>query len=79
MSFQRFPMPIPFGWFFVHYSDDLKIGDVKTLRYFGQDLVLFRNEGGAAGMLDAYCPHLGAHLGHGGQVVKELQKLQKEA
>lgn len=58
-----FPCPSLSGWFFVHYSDDLRIGDVKTLRYFGQDLVLFRNEGGEAGMLDAYCPHLGAHLG----------------
>ena len=68
MSTKRFPMPIPYGWFFVHYSDELAVGDVKTLRYFGEDLVLFRNEAGAPGMLDAYCPHLGAHLGHGGQV-----------
>lgn len=62
---ERFPMPIPFGWFFVHYGDGLKPGDVKSLRYFGEDLVLFRNADGEAGLIEAYCPHLGAHLGDG--------------
>nr|DAB41907.1 TPA_exp: ArzE - Rieske protein [Fischerella sp. PCC 9339] len=41
---------------------------VKPLHYFGKDLVLFRTEDGKAHVLDAYCPHLGAHLGYGGQV-----------
>lgn len=65
---QRFPMSIPFGWFFVSYSDELAVGDVKAVHYFGRDQVLFRTEAGEAGMLDAYCPHLGAHMGHGGRV-----------
>ncbi len=64
----RFPMPIPYGWFGVGYSADLRSGDVRAVHYFGRDLVLFRNEQGEAGLLDAYCPHLGAHLGHGGRV-----------
>ncbi|MBP8233413.1 MAG: Rieske (2Fe-2S) protein [Rhizorhabdus sp.] len=64
----RFPMGIPFGWYFVAYTDELAVGDVRPLHYFGRDLVLFRNEEGVAGLLDAYCPHLGAHLGHGGVV-----------
>jgi phenylpropionate dioxygenase-like ring-hydroxylating dioxygenase large terminal subunit len=38
------------------------------LRYFGQDLVLFRGEDGSVHLLDAYCPHLGAHMGIGGRV-----------
>lgn len=66
---ERFPMGIPYGWFFVSYSDELKPGDVRPLHYFGRDLVLFRNEEGKAGLLDAYCPHNGAHLGYGGEVV----------
>lgn len=65
---QRFPMPIPYGWFFVSYSDELAVGDVKPVHYFGRDLVIFRNEQGEVGLLDAYCPHLGAHMGHGGKV-----------
>ena len=58
-------MPLPFGWFCMAYSDDLKRGESKPLRYFGKDLVLFRTESGKPVILDAYCPHLGAHLGHG--------------
>ncbi|HSB97824.1 MAG TPA: Rieske 2Fe-2S domain-containing protein [Spongiibacteraceae bacterium] len=58
-------MPIPFGWYFVGYSDELKSGEIRSVHYFGEDLVLFRTESGAAGLLEAYCPHLGAHLGDG--------------
>ncbi|OXH81003.1 Rieske (2Fe-2S) protein, partial [Burkholderia multivorans] len=65
---QRFPMDIPFGWFCIGYSDEVAVGDVKPLRYFGKDLVMFRGESGEIGVLDAYCPHLGAHMGHGGTV-----------
>ena len=67
---ERFPFP-PFsdGWFQVAYSDDLAPGQVEPLVYFGRVLVLFRDEGGTAHVLDAFCPHLGAHLGHGGRVV----------
>jgi phenylpropionate dioxygenase-like ring-hydroxylating dioxygenase large terminal subunit len=66
----RFPFPrYADGWFQVAYSDELAPGAVMPLRYFGRDLVLFRTESGAAQILDAYCPHMGAHLGHGGKVV----------
>ena len=65
---ERFPMSIPFGWFGVGYSNELAVGEVRPVHYFGRELVLFRNENGEAGLLDAYCPHLGAHLGHGGKV-----------
>ncbi|MBA17767.1 MAG: Rieske (2Fe-2S) protein, partial [Sphingomonas sp.] len=61
-------MSIPFGWFGVGYSNELAVGEVRPVHYFGRELVLFRNENGEAGLLDAYCPHLGAHLGHGGKV-----------
>ena len=66
---RRFPMPsFPVGWFQVAYAEDLNVGDVVPLHYFGQQLVLFRGEDEKVGLLDAYCPHLGAHLGHGGTV-----------
>ena len=61
----------PRGWFVVAFSDQLATGDVRPLRYFGHDLVLFRTESGAPKILDAFCPHLGAHLGHGGKVEGE--------
>jgi phenylpropionate dioxygenase-like ring-hydroxylating dioxygenase large terminal subunit len=62
---RRFPYPIPTGWFAVGWSDELEAGAVRSLHYFGRDLVLFRTEQGGAHVLDAFCPHLGAHLGDG--------------
>ena len=62
----RFPFPIPSGWFAVAFSSELEAGEVKPVRYFGKELVLFRTSDGEAHLLDAFCPHLGAHLGHGG-------------
>ena len=50
---KRYPMPIPFGWYVVDYANDLKAGEVKSVRYFGQDQVLFRTTNGEVSMLDA--------------------------
>lgn len=61
----------PRGWFVIEVQKGLAAGEVKPIRYFGKDLVLYRGESGAAHVLDAFCPHLGAHLGHGGKVVEE--------
>jgi 3-ketosteroid 9alpha-monooxygenase subunit A len=61
----------PEGWFQVAYSADVARGQVVRLHYFGRELVLFRTESGAIQVLDAYCAHLGAHLGVGGKVIGE--------
>ena len=58
----------PTGWFQIGWSDDVGPGQVRTLRYFGQELVAYRGASGAVSVLDAYCEHLGAHLGYGGTV-----------
>jgi nitrite reductase/ring-hydroxylating ferredoxin subunit len=65
------PRPVPNGWFGVAFSKDLVKGDVKPLRVFGEDMVIFRTREGHVRVLDAYCPHLGAHLGEGGRVMGE--------
>lgn len=57
-----------FGWYAMMKSDELAVGEVKPLRYFGQELAIWRGEDGEARMLGAYCKHLGAHMGHGGKV-----------
>jgi nitrite reductase/ring-hydroxylating ferredoxin subunit len=67
----RFPFPIPNGWFVVAESSDVLPGETRALHYFGRDLVLHRTEGGGARLTDAYCPHLGAHLAVGGRVEGE--------
>jgi nitrite reductase/ring-hydroxylating ferredoxin subunit len=64
----RFPFPIPNGWFVVALSSELDDTEVRPLHYFGRDLALFRTADGAARLVDAYCAHLGAHLAVGGRV-----------
>jgi len=61
-------LPIPFGWFCIGFSDEIAIGEVRNVHYFGRDMVLYRGESGALGLTHPYCPHLGAHLGQGGSV-----------
>lgn len=65
----RYPFPpFPEGWFAVAASNDVSVGDVRSMAYLGRELIAFRTPDGGAHVLDAYCPHLGAHLGTGGQV-----------
>jgi 3-ketosteroid 9alpha-monooxygenase subunit A len=65
---REFPFGMPNGWFQVAYTDEIAKGEIKKLEYFDQDMILFRGEDGATRVFDAYCPHLGAHIGVGGQV-----------
>jgi len=58
----------PRGWFVIGFSDDLEPSEVRPTRYFGRDFVVWRTESGEVRVFDAHCPHLGAHLGHGGMV-----------
>lgn len=65
---RRSPFPIPFGWFQLAWSADLKPGDVLPVDCWGRRLALWRDESGDAHLNDAFCPHLGAHFGYGGSV-----------
>jgi phenylpropionate dioxygenase-like ring-hydroxylating dioxygenase large terminal subunit len=65
----RFPFTsFPTGWFAVAYSADLPTEAIQPVHYFGRELVLFRTKSGTPHLIDAFCPHLGAHLGYGGEV-----------
>ncbi len=46
-------------------SRDLKVGQVKAAQLLGRDLAIYRGEDGQVVALDAYCPHMGAHLAEG--------------
>ena len=70
-SLQPKDLPIPLGWYAVAPSAELAKGAVLPLHYFDQELVLFRTESGQPHLMEPYCPHLGAHLGHGGTVLGE--------
>lgn len=53
------------GWFAVATSNEVRPGQVRKVKYFGEELVLYRTESGEARLTGAYCPHMGAHLGDG--------------
>lgn len=65
---RRASLPIPRGWFAVARGIDVEAGAVERVHYFARDLVVFRTESGEAAVFEAFCPHLGAHFGHGGKV-----------
>jgi phenylpropionate dioxygenase-like ring-hydroxylating dioxygenase large terminal subunit len=72
MTAGHLPFPNdPFSWFGVGWSDDFSPGDVKAAHYFDRELVLWRDHAGTMHVQDAYCPHLGAHLGIGGKVTED--------
>jgi phenylpropionate dioxygenase-like ring-hydroxylating dioxygenase large terminal subunit len=64
----RYPFPVPFGWFCVGYPEDFPVGEPKALYAWSRHLVAWRDEQNELHVHDAFCPHLGAHLGHGGTV-----------
>jgi phenylpropionate dioxygenase-like ring-hydroxylating dioxygenase large terminal subunit len=53
------------GWYWALPSAELPVGAVKPVRLLGRELAVYRGEDGRAVALDAYCPHMGAHLGEG--------------
>ena len=65
---ERYPFPVPNGWFVVAEAAEIEPGEVRALHYFDRDLVLYRGADGTPHVMDAHCPHLGAHLAVGGRV-----------
>ena len=68
---RRYPFPVPNGWFVVARSDEVDPGEIKPLYYFARDLVVYRTASGAPRVVDAHCPHLGAHFAAGGKIEDE--------
>ena len=69
-------MKIPFtwkpsGWFMIGWSEEFVVGEVRPLRYFGEDLAAYRDDGGELHVLNAHCQHLGANIGRGGKVIDD--------
>ena len=62
------PPPVPNGWYALASADDVPAGEPVTVIALERELVLFRDADGAVHVVDAFCPHMGAHLG-GGDVV----------
>ena len=44
----RYPMPMPFGWFQVAWSDEVDKGAAKPLFFFDRHLIAWRDDEGQA-------------------------------
>lgn len=63
--------PYPNGWYCLLESSDLKKEQVKRVNALGEHFLLYRTKSNKVFVTEAYCPHLGADLGVGGQVVDD--------
>ena len=52
-------------WFPVAFTSDLEDFPMRKVRLLGEDLVVFRLEGGEYGLLEELCPHRRASLAYG--------------
>jgi cholesterol 7-dehydrogenase len=64
-----YPKQYANGWYRICNSIDVTVGQVKHVCYVGEELAVFRGEDGTVGVLDAFCPHLGANIAVDGKVV----------
>ena len=53
------------GWYWVLKSNEIKRGQAKAVRLMGRELAVYRGSNNEVAILDAYCPHMGAHLAEG--------------
>lgn len=53
------------GWYWALPTRELAIGQVKPISLLGRDLAVYRTPQGQVVAVDAYCPHMGAHLAEG--------------
>jgi len=70
----------PRGWFMIGAASEATRAPA-AIRYFGKDLVLYRGESGTPYVVDAYCPHMGAHLAKNSTsyIVRDGEHVEGEA
>ena len=61
--------PFPNGWYIACKSNKLPQNGTRAIDINGQNIVIARDKSGKTHALEAYCAHMGANLGIGGQVV----------
>lgn len=65
---KMFPAPFPNGWYHLCNAGEVPVGSAIPASACNKEFVVFRGAAGEVGVLHAFCPHLGTHLGHGGTV-----------
>lgn len=71
MSSKTLLASLPSSWYFLGFSEEVPPGAVVSRRILDREVVVFRTRSGEIAAVDPYCPHMGAHLGHGGMVEGE--------
>ena len=64
--------PFPEGWYLVCTQSDLEKNGLIEKKWMGEDIVAWRDEDGRVCVAEAFCPHLGSHMGPtvGGRIDK---------
>lgn len=57
------------SWYPICLSSEAGQGEVRGYDFLGGRVIVFRTEDGAPHVLSAYCPHLGADLSEGGEII----------
>ncbi len=63
------------GWYWAIPASEVPVKGVRPLKFLDHDLVIFRGVSGKLNVLDAYCPHMGAHLAEGRVEGEEIRCL----
>ena len=66
--YMRPPPQYAHDWFSPLRSVDVVAGKITNFTFMGHELIAFRDAAGKVVVLDAVCPHFGAHRGVGGRV-----------
>ena len=55
--------PFPNSWFHLAPFSEFKKDEIRSFKFLGNDIIAFKTGDDSITVMDAYCPHLGAHLG----------------
>ena len=55
--------PYPDGWYVLELGSSLRREQLIEKTWMGREIVIWRDHAGAVCVADAFCPHLGSHLG----------------
>lgn len=69
--YMRSPPQYAHDWFSPLRSSDVVPGKITNFEFMGNKLIAFRDSAGKVVVLDAQCPHFGAHRGIGGKIVDD--------
>jgi 3-ketosteroid 9alpha-monooxygenase subunit A len=70
----------PRGWFMIAAAEDVTTRP-EAVRFFGEEMVLYRGESGTPHLVEAYCPHMGAHLARNttSYIVRDGEQVQGDS